>query len=41
MVGLIVLAIFVVLSILAVFYGVDSTDGSTDPRRPVSPVGLR
>ena len=41
MAGLLLLAILLVLSILAVFYGVDSTDASTDPRRPVSPVGLR
>ena len=41
MIGLLIFAVFVVVSILAVFYGVDSTDGSSDPRRPISPVGLR
>ena len=29
-----------VLGIAANFWGVDSTDGSTDPRAPIRPVGL-
>lgn len=29
------------LAILALRYGVDSRDGSIDPRRPLQPVGLR
>jgi hypothetical protein len=41
MVGLVVLAVLVVLSVLSVAYGVDSRDESTDPRRPIYPVGLR
>jgi len=41
MVGLIVLGVLIVLSGVSVAYGVDSRDGSSDPRRLVDPVGLR
>jgi hypothetical protein len=41
MVGLIILGALIVLSVLSVAYGVDSRDGSSDPRRPIYPVGLR
>ena len=41
MVGLIILGILFVLSIVSVVYGVDSRDGSSDPRRSTYPVGLR
>ena len=30
-----------VLSVLSVYYGVDSRYGSSDPRRPIYPIGLR
>ncbi len=39
--GLIVLGALLVLSVISVAYGVDSRDGSSDPRRPIYPVGLR
>jgi len=35
------IAAFVVFDILAVRFGVDSRIGSTDPRSPESPVGIR
>jgi hypothetical protein len=41
MLELVILGALVVLSALSVAYGVDSREGSTDPRRPVYPVGLR
>ena len=41
MLGLLILGVLVVLSIISLVYGVDSRDGSLDPRRPVYPVGLR
>lgn len=41
MIGLLFLGAFLVLSVLAVSYGVDSRDGSADPRRPIYPIGLR
>jgi hypothetical protein len=41
MVGLLILAVLSVLSIVSLIYGVDSRDGSTDPRGPIFPVGLR
>ena len=41
MVGFIILLVLTVLSVLSLVYGVDSRDGSTDPRRPSYPVGLR
>jgi len=41
MVGLLILAILSVLSVMSLIYGVDSRDGSVDPRRPIYPVGLR
>jgi hypothetical protein len=40
MVGLLILAILAVLSVMSLSYGVDSRDGSVDPRRPFHPVGL-
>jgi hypothetical protein len=40
MMALIVLAFLVVLPVLALRYGVDSRDGSQDPRRQYQPVGL-
>ena len=40
MVELIVLVFVLVLPILAQRYGVDSRDGSPDPRRSFYPVGL-
>jgi hypothetical protein len=40
MVGLVLLAVFAFLSVLSLFYGVDSRDGSYDPRSPLYPVGL-
>ena len=39
--GLIVLGALLVFSVISVAYGVDSRDGSSDPRRPIYPVGLR
>jgi hypothetical protein len=41
MVGMIILGAIIVLSVISVAYGVDSRDGSSDPRRPIYPVGLR
>jgi hypothetical protein len=41
MVGLIILLVLTVLSVLSLVYGVDSREGSNDPRRPFYPVGLR
>ena len=41
MIGLLFLGAFLVLSVLSLFYGVDSRDGSADPRRPIYPIGLR
>ena len=41
MVGLIVLGVLFVISVVSVAYGVDSRDGSSDPRAPIYPVGLR
>ena len=41
MLGLLILGVLTVLSIISVVYGVDSRDGSLDPRRPIYPVGLR
>ena len=41
MVGLVILGILVALAALSTRYGVDSRDGSSDPRRAVQPVGLR
>jgi hypothetical protein len=41
MVGLLILAIFALLSVISLVYGVDSRDGSSDPRRPIYPIGLR
>jgi hypothetical protein len=41
MVALIILGALIVLSVLSVAYGVDSRDGSSDPRRGAYPVGLR
>lgn len=41
MVGLVLLGVLIVLSVISVAYGVDSREGSTDPRRPIYPVGLR
>jgi hypothetical protein len=41
MVGLIILLVLTVLSVLSLVLGVDSREGSSDPRRPYYPVGLR
>ncbi len=41
MIGLVLLGILATLAVLAFRYGVDSRDGSTDPRRPNQPVGIR
>ena len=41
MVGLIILLVLTVLSIVSLVWGVDSREGSNDPRRPFYPVGLR
>ena len=41
MVGLVILLVLTALAVVSLVYGVDSRDGSTDPRRPVSPVGIR
>jgi type II secretory pathway pseudopilin PulG len=41
MVGLVIVGILGALAALSVRYGVDSRDGSTDPRRPNQPVGIR
>lgn len=40
MVALVVLIFLLVLPLLAIRYGVDSRDGSPDPRRSIYPVGL-
>lgn len=40
MMALTVLLFLLVLPFLALRYGVDSRDGSPDPRRPSYPVGL-
>ncbi len=37
---LIVILLLTVLGVLATQLGVDSSDSSSDPRRPVTPVGL-
>lgn len=41
MVGLVMLLLLAVLSAISLVYGVDSRDGSTDPRRSAYPVGIR
>ena len=41
MLGLLILGVLTVLSIISLVYGVDSRDGSVDPRRPIYPIGLR
>ena len=41
MIGLILLILFAVLPLIAYAYGTDSRDGSSDPGRPASPVGIR
>jgi hypothetical protein len=41
LIGFLILTVLVVLSLFDLVYGVDSRDGSTDPRRPIYPVGLR
>jgi hypothetical protein len=41
MVGMLMLLVLTILSVVSLFYGVDSRDGSADPHRPVYPVGLR
>ena len=41
MLGLLILGVLTVLSIISLVYGVDSRDGSMDPRRSIYPVGLR
>jgi hypothetical protein len=41
MLGLAILGVLAVLSIISLVYGVDSRDGSMDPRRPIYPIGLR
>ena len=41
MLGLLILGVLTVLSIISLLYGVDSRDGSMDPRRPIYPIGLR
>jgi len=41
MVGFIIFGVLVVLSMISVAYGVDSREDSSDPRRPVYPIGLR
>ena len=40
MFGLIMILAVLVFSAVAFGYGVDSREGSTDPRRPASPIGL-
>lgn len=40
MVGLVILVLLAALSAISVVYGVDSRNGSTDPRGPASPVGI-
>lgn len=41
MVGMIILIALMALSVLSFVYGVDSRDGSQDPRRAAYPIGLR
>ena len=41
MVGLVILGALIVLAVISVAYGVDSRDDSSDPRRPIYPIGLR
>ena len=41
MVGLIILLVVLAFGAISVAAGVDSREGSTDDRRPASPVGLR
>jgi hypothetical protein len=41
MIGFMILTVLAVLSVVAIFYGVDSREGSADPRSPIYPVGLR
>jgi hypothetical protein len=41
MVGMLILIILTVLSVVSLVFGVDSRDGSVDPRRPQYPIGLR
>jgi hypothetical protein len=41
MFGLILILIVVVFGALSFAFGVDSREGSTDDRRPASPIGLR
>ena len=41
MIGLLILGALIILSLLSLWYGVDSRDGSSDPRRPIYPIGLR
>ena len=41
MFGFVVLSVLIVLSVVGLFYGVDSRDASMDPRRPIYPIGLR
>jgi len=40
MIGLVIIAFIVVLAALAGRYGVDSREGSVDPRRAQYPVGI-
>jgi hypothetical protein len=40
MLGLIIILIVLAFGAVAFVAGVDSRDGSSDPRRPASPVGL-
>jgi hypothetical protein len=41
MVGLLILATFIILSLVSLIYGVDSRDEFSDPHHPIYPVGLR
>ena len=41
MVGLLVILAVLVFAAVALGYGVDSREGSSDERRPASPIGLR
>jgi len=41
MIGFLILTVLAVLSVIAIVYGVDSREGSADPRSPIYPVGLR
>jgi hypothetical protein len=41
MIGLIMLLALLAFSAIAVGFGVDSREGSTDDRAPATPVGLR